>query len=369
MIRHSLAIGLSIAAMGATYPFLSVELSRAGVTGWWLLAAMVATPTMRLIFGSGWGALSDKKRGAAWVLALAAAISAVGAGMMSLGVIVLGVFAFAIGRVGIDPLLDGSILGGLADDRRRYGRVRAWGSVGFVAAVLGGAWLVEIGVSPFWLATGVTGALALLSFALTKAPEEEEQPGILPALKALVSDRPVAALLVASAFHFAAISVYDGFFALHLESLGLASRWWGLAFGVGVTVEVLVLFAGPWILKRFGAQTCIVVAIALGIPRWLVCAWVQDPVVLVAVQALHGVGFGAFWIGAVHRVSTRAPRDVQASAQAVLAAALGGVGALMGNALGTLGVSTFENTGDIFLIAAALTVAGLVAACLGGGAD
>ncbi len=369
MKRHSLAIGLSIAAMGATYPYLSVELDRAGITGWWLLAAMIATPTMRLLIGSGWGALSDKLRGAVWVLALAAAISALGAGLMGLGVALAGVFVFSAGRVGIDPLLDGSVLGGLADDRRRYGRVRAWGSVGFVVAVLIGAAMVESGVSPFWLACALSAALAALAFALPRDAGQEGHPGILPALRTLISDRPVLALLVASAFHFASISVYDGFFALHLERLGLPSRWAGMAFGLGVGLEVLVLFAGPWILRRFGAHKCIVFSVALGIPRWLVCAWVIDPVALVAVQALHGIGFGAFWVGAVHRVATRAPREVQASAQAVLAAALGGVGALMGNALGTFGVSTFENTGDIFLISAALATVALVSACLGGGAD
>jgi len=369
LIKHSVAIGLSIAAMGATYPYLSLELDRAGIEGWWLLAAMISTPVMRLAIGGGWGFLSDKLRGAAWVLAIAALLSAVGSGLMGGGFLIFGMFVFAAGRVGIDPLLDGSILGGLADERRKYGRVRAWGSVGFVVAVLVGAWLHEGGTSPFWLACAAAGVLGALSFFLPGSAEPEEHPGILPAIKALVSDRPVLALLVAAAFHFASISVYDGFFALHLERLELPSRWAGMAFGLGVTIEVLVLFAGPFLLRRFGAQVCIVGAVALGIPRWLICATSTDPWVLVAVQTLHGVSFGAFWIGAVHRVSTRAPREVQASAQAVLAAALGGVGALMGNALGTWGVSTFADTGQIFLIAAGLSVVALVAACLGGGAD
>ncbi|MCP4810228.1 MAG: MFS transporter [Proteobacteria bacterium] len=356
--RQSLAIGLSIAAMGASYPYLSTELEAAGAGPWLLGGVMVATPTMRLALGNVWGGVSDRAQGATWVLVVAALIAAVGMGLMSWGLLVVGVLFFAFGRVGIDPLLDAAIVRSLAD-RRVYGKIRSWGSVGFVVAVLAASYTRDLGYSPFLVAAAMSVGLVLVSTALKSAPPAGPPVQILPALKELSRDRTVVLLLFASAFHFAGISIYDGFYALHLDRLGIGS-WSGPSFALGVGVEVVALFAGPWLLQRFSATRLIQVGIALSVPRFVLTALITAPIALTAVQALHGLTFGLFWVGAIQLMADRAPRHIQSSGQALLSAAVGGLGALTGMGLGSIGIATLPSSSHIFWIAALLAVFALI---------
>ena len=358
--RQSLAIGLSIAAMGASYPYLSTELEAAGAGPWLLGGVMVATPTMRLLLGNAWGGVSDRAQGATWVLVVAAAIAAAGTLGMASGFLVLGVLVFALGRVGVDPLLDAAIVRSL-EDRRVYGKIGSWGSVGFVLAVLGAGWARDAGISPFVVAAAMSLGLVVVAPTMKAAPPSGPPVRILPALKELSRDRTVVLLLIASALHFAGISIYDGFYALHLDRLGLGS-WSGPSFALGVGVEVLALFAGPWLLQRFSPTRLIQVGVALSIPRFVGTALITVPIALTAVQALHGLCFGLFWVGAVQLIADRAPRHIQSSGQALLSAAVGGLGALTGMGLGSVGIAQLEHSGQIFWISALLAAFALMAA-------
>ncbi len=369
MRRLSLATFASIGALGATYPFLALELRGRGVTGWLLTAAMVATPLLRLAFGPAWGAWSDRRHGSGHVVLAAAVCMALGAVWLAgaPGLLVLGgVLLHGLGRVGVDPLLDGLIVRTLGADRERYGRVRLWGSVGFLISVYAGGALSEhLGVSPLWLASALCGMLVASCVGLPRSGRTTAPVELMPALRELGRDRFLTALLAVSALHFAAISVYDSYFAIHVETLGLPRSIAGAAFAVGVLVEVGVLRAGGWLLRRVGPRRLFLLGVLISLPRWALTATITDPWMLVAVQALHGVGFGAFWVAAIELVAERAPKRIQSSAQGLLGAAVGGVGSLMGNLLGSRGLELFEHSGHIFWISLALSVLASIVALFG----
>jgi PPP family 3-phenylpropionic acid transporter len=52
--------------------------------------------------------------------------------------------------------------------------------------------------------------------------------------------------------------------------------------------------------------------------------------VLIAVQALHGLTFGAFYVAAVQRVKELTPEHLSATGQAVFAACVFGLGGVLG---------------------------------------
>jgi PPP family 3-phenylpropionic acid transporter len=79
-----------------------------------------------------------------------------------------------------------------------------------------------------------------------------------------------------------------------------------------------------------GAPRALLLAAMAGVPRWALTAWVTDPVALVAIQVLHGLAFGVFWIAGVQLMSERAPAQVSASSQSLFNASSYGVGALFG---------------------------------------
>ena len=94
-------------------------------------------------------------------------------------------------------------------------------------------------------------------------------------------------------------------------------------------------------------------------PRFLVMATVTDPFVLAGIQALHGLGFGAWWIGIVALLAQEAPPHLKNSAQTLLMSANYGIGPL-----GALGLSALlvDGPGTAALYAVAAVLAALASA-------
>jgi PPP family 3-phenylpropionic acid transporter len=184
---------------------------------------------------------------------------------------------------------------------------------------------------------------------------------VLPAIRALARQPFLVPLLGLACLQALSLSVYDTFLSVHVHALGLPATVVGWAVAVGVVCEIAVMGVGRELLTRFGATRAIVFASLLGVPRWALTAWVTSPVALVAIQALHGVTFGVFWIAGVQVMAERAPMRVAASAQSLFVAASYGVGALIG-ALLAGEVRELWGTGAIFQM---LTVASAGASACG----
>lgn len=364
-VRLSLLQALSFGSMGAVFPFLALELRGAGLGGWALAIVMTSIPVLRVAVAPVWGWVSDRAGELRWPLML-------GTGLAAAGVTVLvglpavaafgGALLLATGRAGTAPLIEAGCVQATADRPGAYGRIRRWGSVGFILSVLiAGIVGDQTALSPLWI--GVVFGVILVGVA-AGMPRGTAPPTRVPLTRALgrvLRDPALALLLVASALHFSTISLYDGFFAIHLESLGHGTTLVGIATLLGVGVEVGVLTASGWLLRRLGVAGLLVGAMALAVPRWALTAVVVDPVWLIGVQAVHGMVFGGFWIAAIALIGQRAPRDLSASAQGLMAAALGGVGAGIGNLLGSAIVSNVD-TAWLFVAAAVLsTLASTVA--------
>lgn len=354
--RLAVLQALSFGSMGAVFPFLALELRGSGTTGVALVVAMTAIPVARLVLAPAWGAGADRLGRVRPVLLAATALTILG----TVGLVALPAFLalgaallLAAGRAGTGPLVDASSLNAVDGDTGRYGTLRRWGSLGFLAVVLvAGTVRDTLGLSPLWLGAALGLALLAVAAGLPAGVPPERRP-LLPALLRLARDPGVLLLLAASAVHFAGISLYDGFFAVHLEAGGHGTTWVGVATVLGVGVEVVVLSLGAWLLRVVGPRTLLVLTMALNIPRWALTAALVSPWLVVPLQAIHGFTFGAFWLAAIALLSARAPRDLTGSTQGLLAASIGGVGAGIGNAIGSTVVEGFDSR-MLFVVATVL---------------
>ena len=364
--RLALLQGLSLAMLGAVFPYLALELKALGVTGVALTLAMTATPAMRLVLGPAWGMASDKTQGSPLILLLAAGAALLGC-LALLGLppslALLGVLALGIGRTGSGPLVDGLTLRTLEGQQDRYGRVRMWGSLGFLIAAFAAGLARDKGISPLWfgLAAGVGMVAVVLTLPRPPAPTKTS-PKLGAALRKLSTDTGFVLLLVASAFHFSGHAVYDSFFSVHLNAQGFDTVWVGVAVTLGVGVEIAVLASGSWLLKRFGARKLLIGAMLLAIPRWVLSASATSLFFTVGAQVIHGVTFGAFWIAAVALVGERAPKHLRTSGLGLLSAAVGGVGSGLGNVGGSLIVDSGVDTHMLFWLSSGLAVVASAAA-------
>jgi PPP family 3-phenylpropionic acid transporter len=327
---------LSLGALGAVVPFLSARLETAGLGGAKIGLLLAMLPLGRLVSAPLWGWLADRFDIAGLLLRLGCAL-ALGGGLAVLGadrpgLAALGLFLFAAGRVPLGPLVDAATLQALSQpghDVREYGRVRLWGSIAFLLFTLVAGRMADAQANPLWLGVVLLAATLALSFRFPTRGTGGPAP-VLPALRALVRQPFLLPLLGMAGMQALTCSVYDTFFSAHVQALGLPATVTASAVAVGVACEIGVMRLGRVLLARLGAPNALLLAALAGIPRWWLTSWVTDPVGLVAVQLLHGVTFGVFWIAGVQLLAERAPAQVSASAQSLFAAASYGVGALVG---------------------------------------
>lgn len=191
-------------------------------------------------------------------------------------------------------------------DAGRYGRLRMWGSIGFILSVTASGFALEAsGVHNFpWFVIALLGLLGLASMRLPDqhdvAHAEGGAPPVLPLLR-----RPEVGWFFASIFATVlAHQALYAFFSLHLADLGYGKGSIGLIWALGVVVEVLWFgLQGRWF-ARFSALGWLMIAAITTAGRFAVIAAFSDvPAVLLLSQATHAVTFAAQHTACVALVS------------------------------------------------------------------
>ena len=124
---------------------------------------------------------------------------------------------------------------GGAVDMKRYGRVRLWGSVGFLVAVFAaGAWFEAFGMRHFpWWTTVTIGIVCLSTWWMPDYKEtphpKEKSTSVWPVLK----QRAVRWFFVSMFFHVLAHIAMYTFFSLYCDALGYSKTTIGLLVGSG----------------------------------------------------------------------------------------------------------------------------------------
>jgi PPP family 3-phenylpropionic acid transporter len=229
-------------------------------------------------------------------------------------------------------------------DPARYGRVRMWGSVGFIVAVTSfGALLQWAGIEIFPAFVACMNLL-LLAAALrlpathTAAVHAEPAPPVLPLLR-----RPEVAWFFASTFFtvLAHTSLY-AFFSLYLVSLGYGKWAVGALWAVSVVVEIVFFwFQGRWF-PRLSAHRWLEVVAAVTTLRFAATAaggaWA--PVLLLA-QLTHAITFAAHHAACIALVHRLFPGRLRGRGQALYTMLGYGISGVLGGLGGGWVISVF----------------------------
>ena len=245
----------------------------------------------------------------------------------------------------------------------RYGRVRVWGSIGFILAVIGsGVALQGWGVQAFpWLVLALLGLLLVAALRLPvvteAAHDSEAAPGALAVLR-----QPVVAWFFAVVFFtvLAHTSLY-AFFSLYLVSLGYSKTAVGLIWALGVAAEVAWFwYQGRW-LTRLSPQGWLLLAAGVSVLRFAATAAFGATVwVLVLAQLTHAITFAAQHSSCIGMINRHFPGRLRGRGQALYTVlgygASGVIGGLAGGALS-------EAFGFTAVFWAASAAAGLAVLC------
>ena len=319
--------------------FLPAYLRGLGLSGTEISTVFAVTPLFALALPLAWAYLADRTHSHAKVLRAVVCGAWLGFVPMLFArrfpVIVAGWALYASFSVAVGGLADAFAVARVRAGAV-YGRLRLWGSVGYVvAAVLVGALLTARGrpadrLVPLamWLALGCAFAAAL---RLRGAGEAAVRPHAAD-VWALLHDRRLRLLLAIAALHWICMAPYNVYFGVFLEDIGLRPLSWALAYSTGVVMEVVVLMTFHRLQARFTLPALLAAAFAVSAARWLAIAFARGPAALIALQALHGMTFGMFWSAAIALVAATVPPPLRATGQALLVIAIN-VGAALGNAI------------------------------------
>jgi PPP family 3-phenylpropionic acid transporter len=324
----------------------------------WVLAL---PPLVRIVAPGAWGWLADRSGAHRGIVVFACAANAAGFALLpfvdGFAAVALVMAAASVLSAAALPLVEASTLAHLGAQQGRYGPIRLWGSLGFIATVLaGGAWLEQRPVST--LAALLAGcALAALACAIA-LPRAAAVPAAARAPFRLA--RGAAALLGSGfcmAFAHGALYV---FLTLHLRREGYSETFIGFAWTLGVLAEIAVFLCLPRLFRRFTLSAILAASCALGMARFLALGWGAGIAwLLLAAQLLHAATFGAFHAAAVAAVHRVFPPHARARGQALFSSASYAAGGAAG-AMASGWAWELGGAGPAFSLAAAAAGAGLL---------
>jgi PPP family 3-phenylpropionic acid transporter len=248
----------------------------------------------------------------------------------------------------------------LQESRADYGKIRLWGSLGFIATVAG------LGVLFDWIAISwlpVTLLLcafvaAAISFIIPAPPLQPSHTLKKPLLDTLKQSKVWRFLVV----HFLlqlSHAPYYSFFSVYLEEKGYSRTIIGFLWSLGVLAEVVAFTQTHRLLHKFSEYNLIQWCLFLAAIRWFAIAWAVDiPSILWTVQLLHAFSFAVFHAAAMQFIFREFEPQQQGQGQA-LYSALWGLGVAIGSWLtGMVWLSWGANV--IFSVAALCCVAAML---------
>lgn len=294
-------------AIGLFNPYFPLWLNHLGYSTLVIGAFASLQSWTRIVAPYGWGWLADHGGRRVALLRLACTLSALAAaalwlvrdaGAWPLAAVVAALFLAngAVTPIG-EALLLKQLHGAHGLDARRYGRVRMWGSVGFIVSVLAFGVLLELaGIQTLPLFTGAL--FALLAWAAWALPRQHEagpaaaQPraDIRPVLRRPELRWFFAGVMLTVLAHTALYA----FFSLYLRQLGYDKPAVGLLWAVSVAGEIAFFALAGRHFGRLDDYRWLVLAAGVTALRFAATAAFGDvPAVLVAAQLTHVVTFAA----------------------------------------------------------------------------
>jgi PPP family 3-phenylpropionic acid transporter len=243
----------------------------------------------------------------------------------------------------------------------QFGRVRMWGSVAFIVASFGGG-LILAGRSHEWVLWVLIVVMGLQALSNVFLPDERvplaPREGGSP-LRRLLRD-PLFILFMACA-SCAQIShtVLYAFGTLHWRAMGISDMAIGLLWAEGVVAEIILFYVGARLLRRVRPLSLFTLGLAAGVLRWGGTAFATEVWQLAILQALHGLSFGATYLGATLFVARGVAPHAAATAQSLYAAVSAGLALSIGfNLSGPLYATLDQYAFLVMMVVAGIGAAG-----------
>ena len=326
---------LYFCALGAFMPYWGPWLHAQGQGPLAIGILTAAVQFSKVLAPNLWGWLAHfwgSRRIVPWAaLITAAGFLALGLAHGNFSALLLITLTFSFFWAATLPLVDAATMDWAQRCGTAYGRIRLWGSLGFIALSLGmGELLAHWGMTAFLpgIAIFLVAAWGARRYLPYGTLPDADAPG--PRLSSTLRHISLWFFLLAGLLEQASHGAYYAFYSIYAEQHGLGSAAIGMLWGFAVLCEVAFFWWGDRLVRRLGVPLVFTGAFVLTALRWGVIAWWPGLVWIILVQSLHAASYAAFHLAAVHWVSGRFPGALRARGMALYASVVYGLGGGLG---------------------------------------
>ncbi len=325
------------ATIGALIPYWGLYLKSIDFSASEIGRLMALFLLSRVVAPNLWGWIADARGQSMGMLRLAALLSVVAFAGVFLGTafwwLALVMFVFAFFWDACLPQLEATTLSHLTGQTRTYTRVRLWGSVGFIVAVIGLGYLLDR-VALWWLLPSLLVLLLAVSVMTMTIPQWVPQTAHTPALPfyRVFLQPQVSALLAASFLMQASHGPYYTFYSIYLEGYDYSKFLIGALWAFGVLCEIGIFMAMHRIQMRVGVRNVLLASFVAAAVRWLLIGYFPQQLgILIVAQALHAVTFGAYHAAAISLIDRFFARPYKVRGLAIFGSVSFGLGGALGS--------------------------------------
>lgn len=353
------------AFIGAFSPYFGLYLQSLAFSAWEIGLLMSQMQLMRLVGPNLWGWLTDRF---GWRLAIVRLAGGIGlAGFTAffwldrLPGMLLAMAVLAFFWSAALPLVETLTFDHLREERGRYSRIRLWGSIGFIVAVMATGALIDATspLSVLWMCWSILLGILLNAMVLTEATPLAHDRAEMP-IGNILRQGKVKALMAACFAMSAAHGAFYVFYSIHLDAHGYSKTEIGLLWSLGVVAEIVVFMLMASLARRFSLRDILLASFVAAVVRFVLMGWgVESAMLVIFVQLLHGLTFGAYHASAIAAVNQWFPGKTQGRGQALYSSLSFGAGGLLG-ALISGRTWDWLGSGWTFTLSAAFALVGVL---------
>jgi PPP family 3-phenylpropionic acid transporter len=350
------------ATVGGFIPYWSLYLKDSGFNPVEIGELLALTGGTRLVAPILWGWIADRTGKNLRIIRLAAFFTALFfAGFL----FVHGYLWFAAITIGFSffwnaalPQFEAVTLFHLKNQAHRYSKIRLWGSIGFIVAVLGIGKALDhqpLAILPVVITTLMM--LIWLVSLLTPPTKAIKHKLVGIGIIQIIKRPEVLAFLAVNMLLQLAHAPYYVFYSIYLKHYHYSTSLTGLLWALAVFAEIIIFIFMRRVLQRFSLRAILLFSIMLGVIRWSLIAWYVDYFwLLILAQVLHAATFAGVHVAAIHLVHQYFGDRHQGKGQAIYSSLSFGLGGMLGSYYSGY---YWESMGPTLIFSSAAVVSGV----------
>ncbi|MDO7197703.1 MFS transporter [Acinetobacter pittii] len=231
---------------------------------------------------------------------------------------------------------EGVTLFWLGDQKAKlYGKIRKWGSVGFIVGVFTiGAILEIVHISMLPILLLIIASLAFIwSFTIREPDSAPTSQKYLEPLLPVLKRPTVAAFFTIEFILLFSHAPFYSFYSNFLKSLNFSTTEIGFLWAMGVFAEIFMFSIASKIFQRFSWRSLVIVCLLVTSIRWMLVAVFSHYFIgQLFAQCLHAFSFGLFHLIAMRVIFQNFSAGQQGRGQA-LYSTMWGLGVAFGSVL------------------------------------